>query len=307
MTSLTVVTPTYNRKDSLRRTLDGLARQTYPRDAFEVVVVSDGSTDGTPELLAEYAENASFALRWFQQENGGPSRARNKGIAEAKNDVVVLLDDDVEPIPEFLARHAAHHERDEKVVVLGLMSPDPSNAINEPAWIAWEHAKLQDIYDLFRPGGEYCGRLARTDALLQRQRLCAADVAGRGEWVRPIVHAPGRCGIGRPNGARLRREVPVRFHGGRSASADADSGSVASHSLRLRASGCRTGAGRDACLGRRPFRLPSAAPRDSRAGQALPQRWPVGGLDARFVSKTGPRRRCRPSPRCGSGRAERRL
>ena len=153
MTKLSVVIPTYNRKDSLRRTLDGLARQTYPRADFEAVVVSDGGTDGTAEMLAGYAPSAPYAMRVITQNNSGPSVARNRGVREARHDVIVFLDDDVEPVPEFLARHAAHHAGDEKIVVLGPMSPDPGNCQNEPIWIVWEHAKLQQTYDFFRPGG----------------------------------------------------------------------------------------------------------------------------------------------------------
>lgn len=150
---LSVVIPTYNRKESLRQTLDGLGRQRYPAADFEAVVVSDGSTDGTHAMLADYAASAPYALRAVVQANGGPSVARNRGVREARHEVIVFLDDDVEPVPEFLARHAAHHASDEKVVVLGPMSPDPENCQNEPVWIAWEHAKLQETYDLFRPGG----------------------------------------------------------------------------------------------------------------------------------------------------------
>ena len=154
---ISVVVPTYNRKDSLRRTLDGLARQTWPAANFEAVVVSDGSTDGTGAMLAEYALTAPYALRAVTQTNAGPSVARNRGVREARHEVIVFLDDDVEPAPELLARHAAHHAGGEKAVVLGPMSPDPENCQNEPAWIAWEHAKLQDTYAMFRPGGEYAG------------------------------------------------------------------------------------------------------------------------------------------------------
>ena len=155
MRELSIVIPTYNRCASLRRTLDGLARQTFPASEFEVVVVSDGSTDDTAEMLAAYAGTAPYLLRPVVQANAGPSAARNRGIREARHGVIVFLDDDVEPIPEFLARHAAHHQRDAKAVVLGPMSPDPARAGDEPAWIAWEHAKLQQTYDLFRPGGAH--------------------------------------------------------------------------------------------------------------------------------------------------------
>jgi glycosyltransferase involved in cell wall biosynthesis len=154
---LSVVIPTYNRRESLRRTLDGLTCQTFPPDEFEVIVVSDGSTDGTEAMLIAYAASVPFALRPITQANAGPSAARNRGIAEARHEVIVFLDDDVEPCPEFLARHAAYHVEDESVIVLGPMSPDPERRAEEPVWIAWEHAKLQEIYAMFGPGGHYAG------------------------------------------------------------------------------------------------------------------------------------------------------
>ena len=148
---LSIVLPTYNRKGSLKLTLDGLARQTYPADRFEAVVVSDGSTDGTDAFLAEYARMALFRLRPVRQENGGPARARNRGIQEAQGEVIVFLDDDVEPAPEFLARHAAHH-RDPQEVVIAPMLPDPARLWREPCWIAWEHAMLEKQYTAWRTG-----------------------------------------------------------------------------------------------------------------------------------------------------------
>jgi cellulose synthase/poly-beta-1,6-N-acetylglucosamine synthase-like glycosyltransferase len=51
--SVSVIIPTYNRRDTLRETLESIARQTYPSDCFEVIIVDDGSTDGTSEIAAE--------------------------------------------------------------------------------------------------------------------------------------------------------------------------------------------------------------------------------------------------------------
>ena len=147
---LSVVIPTYNRKESLKVTLDALGRQgPLPGQAmpsFEVVVISDGSTDGTEKFLAEYAASASYPLRWIQQENGGPAKARNRGVHEATGEVIVFIDDDVEPAPPCLAVHASHHEKDDKIAVIGPMSPDPARRREEPVWIAWEHEMLQRQY-----------------------------------------------------------------------------------------------------------------------------------------------------------------
>ena len=88
--------PTHNRRERLARVLAGLDRQSIARESFEVVVVDDGSTDGTPEWLAANATR-QYGLRVVRQENGGPARARNAGIAAAQAPLILFLDDDVEP------------------------------------------------------------------------------------------------------------------------------------------------------------------------------------------------------------------
>lgn len=158
---LSVVIPTYNRAESLRVTLTALARQDPVPGGFEVIVVSDGSKDSTWAVLTEWASRElPFALRPIQQENAGPARARNRGIQEAHGEVVVFLDDDIEPLPGCLAAHAYRHLASEKLVVIGPMSPDPERASIEPVWIAWEHAMLQKQYDSWKQGrwsSDACG------------------------------------------------------------------------------------------------------------------------------------------------------
>ncbi len=108
--SLAVVIPTYNRRAILERTLAALAAQTE-RD-FRVVVVDDGSTDGTWEWLERRAESASgppvVALR---QENRGQGQARNRGVRQVDEELVLFLGDDVIPRADFVAEHRAAHVR----------------------------------------------------------------------------------------------------------------------------------------------------------------------------------------------------
>jgi polysaccharide pyruvyl transferase WcaK-like protein len=203
---LSVIIPTYNRKNSLIRTLDGLSRQHYPFTDFEAIVVSDGSTDGTEEMLAKYAQTSPYSLRVVRQPNGGPSKARNRGIKEAQHEVVVFLDDDVEPLPEFLQCHAHHHQHDEKIAVVGPMSPDPERSGEEPVWIAWEHAKLQEVYEMFRHGGPLAGYPASAvhfysgNASVRKKWLLAVDGFDerytRQEDVELAVRMRQICGIG---------------------------------------------------------------------------------------------------------------
>ncbi|HXG01381.1 MAG TPA: glycosyltransferase, partial [Bacteroidota bacterium] len=90
---LSVVIPTRNHVKLLERLLDSLAQQTLPASEFEVIVVDDGSTDGTREFLR--AARFPYSLRVIENERLGPPRARNEGIAAARAQIIACLDDDV--------------------------------------------------------------------------------------------------------------------------------------------------------------------------------------------------------------------
>ncbi|MFA5094943.1 MAG: glycosyltransferase [Candidatus Omnitrophota bacterium] len=90
---ISIVIPAYNRKDLLKECLDSLFDQTYPKEDYEIVVVDDGSTDGTEDMLkAMAAEHGN--LRYFRQENGGMFPAWNKAASLAKGDILVMTDSD---------------------------------------------------------------------------------------------------------------------------------------------------------------------------------------------------------------------
>lgn len=84
---ISVIIPTYNRRDFLEACLDSVFAQRRPPD--EVIVVDDGSTDGTRDLVA-----AMPAVRLIEQQNAGPGAARNRGAAEASGDYLAFLDSD---------------------------------------------------------------------------------------------------------------------------------------------------------------------------------------------------------------------
>jgi glycosyltransferase involved in cell wall biosynthesis len=96
---VTAAIPTYNRARFLRGAIDSVLGQTF-RD-YEVVVVDDGSTDETPEILAEYGNR----IRHVRQDNAGRSAARNRCIGEARGRYVSFLDSDDRWLPEKLAVH----------------------------------------------------------------------------------------------------------------------------------------------------------------------------------------------------------
>lgn len=87
---VSVVIPTYNHAKFLPESLRSVIEQSFT--SFEIIVVNDGSTDNTAELLEGWA--AANRIRLIHQQNAGQSRARNRGIAEARGKYVAFLDDD---------------------------------------------------------------------------------------------------------------------------------------------------------------------------------------------------------------------
>ncbi|HXX40081.1 MAG TPA: glycosyltransferase [bacterium] len=105
---ISVVIPTFNSRDVLRRTIQALAVQTFPRDAYEIVIADDGSTDGTAEMVAD-AQRGPVAIRYVAQANLGRSAARNRGARAARGRLLLFLDADIWATPTLLASHHAHY------------------------------------------------------------------------------------------------------------------------------------------------------------------------------------------------------
>lgn len=89
---ITVFTPTYNRKDLLKRCYDSLLNQDY-KD-FEWLIVDDGSEDDTKSEVDEWISEGKILIRYYYKENGGKMRAHNMGVSLAKGDLFVCLDSD---------------------------------------------------------------------------------------------------------------------------------------------------------------------------------------------------------------------
>lgn len=147
---VSVVLPTYNRLDRLQRVLDALGQQTVPTDRWEVVVVSDGSTDGTNDWLA--AQRPPFALRYVLQENGGVAVARNTGVEHARGALILFIDDDLVPAPNLMAEHLDSHADGGRMVVLGPMLPPPDELFPRSPWVRWEEQMLEKQYQAMLAG-----------------------------------------------------------------------------------------------------------------------------------------------------------
>ena len=94
---ISVVIPLYNKKETILRVLNSVLSQTVL--PYEIIVVNDGSTDGSEQIVAQLDHPL---IRLVSQSNQGVSAARNLGIAEARNDWIAFLDADDEWLPEFL-------------------------------------------------------------------------------------------------------------------------------------------------------------------------------------------------------------
>lgn len=136
-----VIIPTYRRRASLERVLAGLAVQRWPRDRLEVIVVSDGSDDGSVQMARAFA--LPFPLQALEQANQGPASARNRGVEAARHPYVLFLDDDVVPCPLLVAEHAAGHGEARNRVVIGTMVEPP---VRLQPWVRWESRMLAEQY-----------------------------------------------------------------------------------------------------------------------------------------------------------------
>jgi GT2 family glycosyltransferase len=105
-----VVIPTYNRADVLRRCLAALAVQEDAGD-YEVLVVDDGSTDETPRVVSALLEEYPVRLHYLYQENRKQGAARNLGVRQARAERILFLGDDIVPAPNLLAEHRKSHAR----------------------------------------------------------------------------------------------------------------------------------------------------------------------------------------------------
>jgi len=115
---LSIVIPTFNRAERLRACLDALGLQTQPAADFEVIVVDDGSTDGTAEMLETLA--TPFLLRVvLQKENSGYGAARNAGVSVASGEFLLFLDDDVVASPGLVAEHLRVQHQEGGAGVIG--------------------------------------------------------------------------------------------------------------------------------------------------------------------------------------------
>jgi GT2 family glycosyltransferase len=103
-----VVIPTFNRRDQLRHVVSAVTGQSRPEGVeIELVIVDDGSSDGTWDWLEKESEHP--AITALRQDNAGPAKARNRAVEATTGDIILFLGDDTVPQPGWLAYHLEEH------------------------------------------------------------------------------------------------------------------------------------------------------------------------------------------------------
>jgi GT2 family glycosyltransferase len=154
--SVSVVIPTHNRLAVLRRGLAALAKQSYPLERLEAIVVADGCRDGTEQALR--GADFPFSFRLVSQPASGPGAARNRGAAEASGELLVFLDDDMIASARLVEAHVDGHRQLARAgVVLGpsLMAPEPEPTYFGTVLRGWWDDRFRA---LAQPGYEFTYR-----------------------------------------------------------------------------------------------------------------------------------------------------
>ena len=141
---ISVVIPTRDRSDLLASALESLTRQTLDTADFEVLVIDNGSRDGTAEVVLAYASRLPN-LRYFLALEPGLHVGRHRGLREARGDILVFADDDIEALPSWLAtiREAF---ADPKVAMAGGNNL-PKFIEPPPLWLCamWQRSNVQGL------------------------------------------------------------------------------------------------------------------------------------------------------------------
>lgn len=148
--SFTIVVPTYQRRDLVCAGLSALCAVDYAAP-IDVIVVVDGSTDGTARALQGIT--CPFPLKIIEQPNSGAAGARNRGAAEATGDILLFLDDDMMCAPDILREHARMYEEGADAVIGDFpLHPDsPPGFISDTIGrcAAWDRGARAGPFDVF--------------------------------------------------------------------------------------------------------------------------------------------------------------
>jgi glycosyltransferase involved in cell wall biosynthesis len=140
---ISIVIPTHNRCKTLERLLICIGQQNYPLNLIEAIVVADGCSDGTVEMIKQF--RAPDHLRYIEQDGRGAAVARNSGAAVATGTLLLFLDDDIEPSAGLVRAHVHAHQKSNRMVIGYLPFKLQKNAgfFHLKLWAWWEEKYQQ--------------------------------------------------------------------------------------------------------------------------------------------------------------------
>lgn len=141
---ISVIIPVYNGVDTLQACLDALSNQITDVHEYEVIVVDDGSTDGTPELVRSWLASTNVEGRLIQQANAGPAVARNHGARDAEAPLLLFTDADCVPDADWIEKLSAPFANDVDGAK-GVYRSDQNNIVAR-----FVQAEYEDRYDRMR-------------------------------------------------------------------------------------------------------------------------------------------------------------
>ena len=158
-----VVIATYNRNRLLLKNLESLRNQTIPKDDYEIIIVNDGSSDSTESDIKFFTgENPDLDMRYFRQKNSGPSKARNRGIREARGEIIFLTDDDCIPPENWIETLAQKYSLHPEVAGVGGWYYYPQESLKN--WfVRYSIPMFLFYYQKFMSDGEINNNLFRTN------------------------------------------------------------------------------------------------------------------------------------------------
>jgi len=128
---LSVVIPTFNRVDKLKKSLDALFEQSLDPKEYEIIIIDDGSDDSTENLIEHTKNTSKVKLKYYPQDHMGPAAARNLGIRMANGGIILFTGDDIIFTKSALEEHLNIHSQypDQKIGVLGLVNWSSHNDV----------------------------------------------------------------------------------------------------------------------------------------------------------------------------------
>jgi len=165
---LSIITPSYNRANTLRRLYDSLVAQT-DKD-FEWIVVDDGSADNTDELVAAFINENKISVSYYHKENGGKPSAHNLGVEKAQGELCVCLDSDDAFSPDAVEAVKQTWQNNSDKNVIGILAKRGNFTDHAPICSDWpaglKTCKMMQLQEEYNFSGD-TALFFRTDIMQQ--------------------------------------------------------------------------------------------------------------------------------------------